>query len=126
MSAAPTAPADPTSPASTEADQPWSWHAGRAAALLLVVLVPLHFAVTFIIGDLGRTTARSMSERLDDPTWRILTWLVLALALLHATLSTDAALRIRRPGTSGTVLTASVGLLAGGLLAAATWALLTL
>lgn len=106
-------------------DQPWSWHASRAAALLLVVLVPLHFAVTFIIDDLGTTTARSMSARLDDPTWRVLTWLTLALALVHATLSANAVLCRRRPGTSGTFLVAGIGIVCGSLLAAATWVLAT-
>ena len=104
--------------------QPWRWHLDRAAMVLLVVLVPVHFAVTFLVDDLG-STARTVSARLDDPTWRLITWLTLALALLHATLSADAALRVRRPGRGGTVATAAVGLLAGALLAAATWVLAT-
>ena len=104
-------------------DQPWSWHLSRASALLLVVLVPLHFAVTFIIDDVGATTARSMSDRLADPTWRLLTWLTIALALVHAALSSVRTLRARRPGAVGDVATALVGVLAGGLVAGATWVL---
>ncbi len=104
-------------------DRPWRWHLSRAAALLLVVLVPLHFAVTFIADDVGSTTARSMSEQLSDPTWRILTWLVLALALVHGTLSADAAVRRRLPGGVGSVLTVVVGVIAGVAFAAASWAL---
>lgn len=107
----------------TPHDQPWAWHASRAAALLLVVLVPLHFAVTFVVADVGATTARSMSDRLADPTWRLLTWLTLALALVHATLSAVAALRRRRDGAGTTLLVAAVGVVAGALLATATWAL---
>ena len=106
-------------------DQPWSWHLSRASALLLAVLIPLHFAVTFLADDIGATTARSMSERLDDPTWRLLTWLTVTLALVHATLAGAAALRSRRPGPSGTVLTAILGVIAGSLLAGATWVLAT-
>lgn len=110
--------ADPTTP-----DQPWAWHASRAAALLLVVLVPVHFAVTFVVADVGATTARDMSDRLADPTWRLLTWLTIALALVHATLSAGTALRRRGDGIGATALIAAIGVLAGALLATASWAL---
>jgi len=104
-------------------DQPWSWHASRAAALLLVILVPVHFAATFLLADVGATTAREMSDRLADPIWRFLTWLIVALALVHATLSTATALRRRAATVGTTLLTVAVGVLAGGLLATASWAL---
>lgn len=104
-------------------DQPWSWHASRAASLLLVLLVPVHFAATFLVADVGATTARAMSDRLADPTWRLLTWLTIALALVHATLSTATALRRRDDTVGATLLTAAVGVLAGALLATASWAL---
>lgn len=108
-----------------ERDRPWSWHASRAAALLLVVLVPLHFAVTFLGDDVGATTARSISARLDDPTWRLLTWLTIALALVHGTLAAESGIRRRLPGGGGLALTAVVCLLAGAGLTAASWVLAT-
>lgn len=126
----PPGPVDPMTPGGgvdgpdpTTHDQPWAWHASRAAALLLVVLVPVHFAATFIVADMGATTARDMSDRLADPTWRLLTWLTIALALVHATLSAGTALRRRSDRVGGTVLLVGVGLLAGALLATASWAL---
>ena len=129
----PAGPAGPTNPPApsgeaggpdpTAHDQPWAWHASRAAALLLIVLVPVHFAVTFVIADVGATTARAMSDRLADPTWRLLTWLTVALALVHATLSAGTALRRRGDGIGATVLIAAIGVLAGALLATASWAL---
>jgi succinate dehydrogenase hydrophobic anchor subunit len=103
----------------------WTWHASRASALLLVVLVPLHFAVTFLRDDVGATTARSTSARLDDPTWRLLTWLTLALALAHGTIAAESAIRRRLPGGVGLALTALVCVVAGAGLAAATWVLAT-
>jgi succinate dehydrogenase hydrophobic anchor subunit len=93
--------------------------------LLLVVLVPLHFAVTFLVDDIGSTTARSIGERLHDPTWRMLTWLTIALALLHGAIATDRALARRLPGPGGVVLAAAVALVAAGALAATTWVLTT-
>ena len=103
----------------------WAWHLSRASALLLVLLVPLHFVVTFLHDDVGRTTARSISARLDDPTWRLLTWLTLALALVHGTIAAQAGLRRRVPGAAGTALTVLVGLVAGSGLAALSWVLAT-
>jgi succinate dehydrogenase hydrophobic anchor subunit len=114
----------PAGPRRTGEHQPWSWHLNRAATLLLVLLVPLHFAVTFLVDDLG-APARVVSARLEDPTWRMLTWLTIALALVHATVSADAALRVRRPGRGGAVATAAIGLVAGVVLASATFALAT-
>ena len=103
----------------------WAWHASRASALLLVVLVPLHFAVTFLRDDVGATTARSTSARLDDPTWRLLTWLTLALALVHGTIAAESAIRRRLPGGIGLALTAVLCLVAGAGLAATSWVLAT-
>jgi hypothetical protein len=71
----------------------------------------------------GATTARSMGERLADPTWRLLTWLTIALAMVHATLAGASALRAQASDTVGTVLTAALGILAGSVVAGATWVL---
>lgn len=112
-------------PAGGLSPQGWAWHASRASAVLLVVLLPLHFVVTFLVDDVGTTTAATMSDRLDDPTWGVLTWFTLALALLHATLSSRRALRRVRPGPVGATVSAGVGVISVGLLVAATWALTT-
>lgn len=103
----------------------WTWHLSRASALLLVILVPLHFAVTIIGDDVGATTARSISARLDDPTWRLLTWLTLALALVHGTIAAESGIRRRLPGPGGLVLTALVCLVAGAGFASVSWVLAT-
>jgi succinate dehydrogenase hydrophobic anchor subunit len=103
----------------------WSWSLSRASAILLVVLVPLHFAVTVIGDDVGATTARSVSARLDDPTWRMLTWLTLALALVHGAIAAQAGIRRRLPGPGGLALTALICLVAGAGLASVSWVLAT-
>lgn len=115
----------PDSSADVVTQRPWSWHASRAAAVLLAVLVPVHFAVTFLVDDIGTTTARSFSARLDDPTWRMVTWLTIALALAHGTLSAGAGLHRRLPTRSGTALTAVVVVVATMAFALASWVLVT-
>ena len=82
----PTEPAEPTD-AAAPPDQPWSWYLQRVSALFLLLLIPLHFVVTVIGGDVGHTTASTMTARLANGRWQGVDWLVLMLALTHSVLA---------------------------------------
>lgn len=72
-----------TEHADTEA-RPWSWHVTRASGLVLAVLLVVQFVVSFVVNDVGKTTAGSMTTRWNNTTWRAFEWIVLTLALVHA------------------------------------------
>ena len=72
--------------------EPWSWHAIRVSGLFLSVLIPIHFAVTIIGGDVGDTDAATMYNRLRNTWWRGTEWIVIGLSLLHAVLAIHAAI----------------------------------
>lgn len=73
-------------------DQSWSWHAIRVSGLFLSILIPIHFCVTIIGGDVGATTAGTMFNRLRNTWWRGTEWIVIGLSLVHAVLAVRAAL----------------------------------
>ena len=73
-------------------DQPWSWHALRVSGLFLAVLVPIHFVVTIIGGDVGDTDAGTMYQRFRNDRWRGLEWVTIGLALVHSVLAIRAAI----------------------------------
>jgi succinate dehydrogenase hydrophobic anchor subunit len=68
-------------------ERSWAWHLNRVLALFLAILVPLHFAVVIIGGDVGRTTAASVTAQFTSTSWRGLTWLLILFALAHTWLS---------------------------------------
>jgi succinate dehydrogenase / fumarate reductase membrane anchor subunit len=75
---------------STEAPRelrPWSWHAVRVLGLFLAVLVPVHFALVIIAGDVGTTNAGTMNVRFASPWRRTFDWFVITLALAHGLLA---------------------------------------
>lgn len=67
----------------TTAEQSWSWHLGRVAALVLVVLLPLELASWLVTTDVADHTAASVAERWDNPLWRTVDLAFLVLALGH-------------------------------------------
>ncbi len=80
--------------------QPWSWHALRVSGLFLAALLVWHVVVTFVLTDVGQTTAVTVSDHWHDATWRALEWVTLVLALGHGGLGLDALLR-RAPWAPG-------------------------
>jgi succinate dehydrogenase / fumarate reductase membrane anchor subunit len=103
--------------AAAVAPQPWAWHVVRVSGLFLAALIVWHALVTFVLGDVGQTTAVTVSSRWRDTTWRALEWVTLVLALGHGGLGLDTLLR-RGPWSAGTatalrlVSGAVIGLLA--------------
>jgi len=73
------------------ADRSWRWHLNRVLALFLAVLVPVHFVVVIIGGDVGRTTAAGVTARFTATSWRGLTWFLVIFGLAHAWLSWSQA-----------------------------------
>jgi succinate dehydrogenase / fumarate reductase membrane anchor subunit len=60
-----------------------SWLFMRISGVALVVLALLHFAITHITNDVVDTDYAFVTQRWDNPLWRVFDWLLLALALLH-------------------------------------------
>lgn len=105
--------------------QPWSWHAVRVSGLFLAVLLPVHFAVTFVRTDIARTTAVVMTDRWTT-LWRGVEWIVIVLALLHGAsgIATLARSRMRASAVRTAVLAAS-GVVATAAAVVATYVLAT-
>ncbi|MGQ0743693.1 MAG: succinate dehydrogenase hydrophobic membrane anchor subunit [Acidimicrobiales bacterium] len=59
------------------------WLFMRASGLMLVVLALSHFALTHIVTDVAETDSAFVTDRWDNPVWRVFDWLLLALALSH-------------------------------------------
>ena len=102
----------------TEGEQSWAWHAIRVSGLFLAVVIPIHFVVTIIGGDVGATTAATMFNRLRNTWWRGTEWVVLGLALAHGLLAVRAAVAGSDLGGFarrwlGRLAFAAAGLLAG-------------
>ena len=107
--------------------QPWAWHAVRVSGLFLAVLVVWHFVVTFVLNDVGQTTAVTVTNHWQDATWRALEWVTLVLALGHGGIGLDLMLR-RRSWTSEVAATAirvAGGIVIGALVVAASVVVLT-
>ena len=93
-----------------EGSHGWSWHFVRVSGLFLAVMLVVQFTVTYLATDIGRTTARTMTDRWHDVTWRSFEVLTLLLALAHGALALGAAARDR-----SRALELGVYALAGGL-----------
>ncbi len=86
---------EPRAPKTSVTDQPrlqrrarvntevWSWYFMRISGLVLLFLALTHFAITHIIYDVTETDAEFVTNRWDNPLWRVYDWLLLALGLLH-------------------------------------------
>ncbi len=61
----------------------WRWHLERAAAVLLIVLVPVHVASALVWTDPASWSATRMVVRWSNPAWRAVDVVTLALALVH-------------------------------------------
>jgi succinate dehydrogenase / fumarate reductase membrane anchor subunit len=61
----------------------WSWFFMRISGLVLLFLALTHFTLTHITTDVADTDAVFVTERWDNPLWRIFDWTLLALALMH-------------------------------------------
>ena len=71
----------------------WRWHLERAAAVVLVVLLPLHLLAAVVVGDPAGWSAARLAARWSSPGWRVIDWLTLTVALVHGL----GALRRRVP-----------------------------
>jgi succinate dehydrogenase / fumarate reductase membrane anchor subunit len=61
----------------------WSWFFMRISGLLLLFLALAHFAITHIVNDVVETDFDFVSNRWDNPLWRLFDWSLLFFALLH-------------------------------------------
>jgi succinate dehydrogenase hydrophobic anchor subunit len=74
---------DDAAPDVGDGERPWSWHLIRVTGVFLAVLVPLHFAVVVIGGDVGATNAGTIVSRFHNDLWRAVEGIVVVLALTH-------------------------------------------
>ena len=61
----------------------WAWFFMRISGLVLVFLALAHFSITHLVHDVTNTNASFVSDRWNNPLWRIYDWTLLALGLLH-------------------------------------------
>lgn len=80
-----TVPIEPSAP-----ERSWRWHLDRAAAVLLVVLLPLHLIAALVVGDPAAWSVARLAVRWNSPAWRALDWLTISVALLHGLGATRA------------------------------------
>jgi succinate dehydrogenase hydrophobic anchor subunit len=77
-----------------------AWLAIRATALLLAVLVLVHFAVTHLINDVAATDSAFVAERWQSGVVAATDWLMLVSAVVHgaAGVSVMSDEYVRSPG----------------------------
>ena len=61
----------------------WAWFFMRISGLVLVFLALAHFSITHLVHDVTNTNASFVSDRWNNPLWRIYDWTLLSLGLLH-------------------------------------------
>jgi succinate dehydrogenase hydrophobic anchor subunit len=79
-------------------DRSWAWHLDRAAAIALVVVLPLHLAAMLTVRTSGEVTAATALARWDEPLWRVLDLALVGLGLIHGTSSLRRVLGTARSG----------------------------
>jgi succinate dehydrogenase / fumarate reductase membrane anchor subunit len=78
-----------------EARRGWGAALVRASGALLAFLLTAHLLDTFILHDVGVTTAKSFSDRWSTPVWRGLDWALVVLALVHGVVGLHPVIRRR-------------------------------
>jgi succinate dehydrogenase hydrophobic anchor subunit len=83
----------------------WSSALVRASGVVLAFLVTVNVIDTFILNDVGTTTAKTFSDRWASPAWRGLDWALIALALVHGVVGLRPVIQrhVRRPRLRGVV-----------------------
>jgi succinate dehydrogenase membrane anchor subunit len=105
----------------------WSWYFMRISGLVLLFLALIHFSLTHILNDVVDTDAGFVSDRWDNPLWRLFDWALLSLALLHGVNGVRWSIDdyVRRPGRraalKSVLYTVTAGLFAYGTLVVVTF-----
>jgi succinate dehydrogenase membrane anchor subunit len=105
----------------------WSWYFMRISGLVLLFLALIHFSLTHILNDVVDTDAGFVTDRWDNPLWRLFDWALLSLALLHGVNGVRWSIDdyVRRPGRraalKAVLYTATAGLFAYGTLVVVTF-----
>jgi succinate dehydrogenase / fumarate reductase membrane anchor subunit len=83
----------------------WASSLVRASGVLLAVLVTLHLLDTYVLHDVGSTTAKTFSDRWSTPVWRALDWALVVLALVHGVIGLRPVIErgVGRPWLRGLV-----------------------
>lgn len=104
---------DEVPPIEGRRERPWSWHLDRAAAIALIVLLPVHVASYHLSTAPIPLTYETLTLRWEGP-WRMLDWFTLVLALVHGGLSVQARTSeaTRRPALAQAVGTGVLALAA--------------
>ena len=77
---------DPTASVETSAGpevRSWGWHLLQLSAWVLVVMLPVHLAMTWLVHDSGTFGVAIFVDRWRSGPGRIFDWVFIVLALLH-------------------------------------------
>jgi succinate dehydrogenase / fumarate reductase membrane anchor subunit len=72
-----------TAERSSTAHRGWGSAMVRASGVVLAVLVTINLLDTYILHDVGDSTAKTFSDRWSTPAWRAVDWALVVLALVH-------------------------------------------
>jgi len=61
----------------------FSWYFFRISGVALILLIVVHMIVMHVSNDVRCTTYLFVSQRYDNPFWRLFDWLLLTLGLTH-------------------------------------------
>jgi succinate dehydrogenase hydrophobic anchor subunit len=70
----------------------WAWHLLQLSAWVLVVLLPVHLVLTWLVHDSGSFGVATYVDRWHTAPWRIFDWAFVALALLHGGIGLNSVL----------------------------------
>jgi len=103
-----------------------AWLTIRLTAVLLAVLVLVHFAVTHLEFDVAETDSRFVAERWRSGLVAAADWLMLAAAVLHGAAGAWIVIgELTADGLRRRSLGAALAVTATAMLALGTWTLLT-
>ena len=87
--AGPTGPTDTGGPGDGATDRPepevrsWGWHLLQVSSWVLLVMLPIHLAMTWLVHDPGQFGVGTFVDRWHSGLWRIFDWTFIVLALVH-------------------------------------------
>ena len=71
------------SPSDEQEVRSWGWHLLQVSAWILVVMLPIHLAATWLVHDPGSFGVATFVDRWRTGPWRVFDWAFIVLALLH-------------------------------------------
>jgi succinate dehydrogenase hydrophobic anchor subunit len=94
----------------------WGWHLLQVSSWILVVMLPVHLVLTWLVHDAGAFGVATYVERWQSGPWRVFDWAFVVLALLHGGIGLNGVLgSLVGSARSRTAVAVGIAVVLGGL-----------